>query len=400
MKTNNKKNFFYFAFLIEDDRPGYKEKVHGQAKAISQKYTTILFTRSKKGIYIYTYENRELIGKEEKVLNKRRLKKERNVVDETLALIKFCKYINVEIRKFDGSYVYIRRNVPNTPIIINFIKKLKRQRNYIIYEYPTYPWDEEYMPIKEKRFKIKLFYLSEKLTDKYLQKYVDLFTYIGEYNGIDERYIRIQNGGDSSNYPLHNKVNKNNNEVNLIGVAFVKYVTGYDLVIDALYQYYNSKNHDRKVTFTIVGSIDVGLDLKRKVEELNLSEYVFFSGEKSGEELNQLINNADIGVNVLRIKNILIDSTAATTLKTIEYTYRGLPQIAQLPLMVDCGNADVPSFVYIYNGQIDIQEVVDFYDNLEVTSREIREYAEKHMSWDRIMDVIIKEVGKKEAYYE
>ena len=77
------KNILYISFLNEDIRPGYKKKIHSQAKAFSELgYNSYLLIVNKTGFNLYSFrENSERI-KRRIPSKKKRYKEERNVYDE------------------------------------------------------------------------------------------------------------------------------------------------------------------------------------------------------------------------------------------------------------------------------------------------------------------------------
>lgn len=390
------KNILYVSFLNEDIRPGYKIKIHSQCKAFANLgWNSFLFIENKDGFVLYTF------NKGESVLcsyqdYKRKLENERNILDEAFLFSIFCKRLLIIIDNYDIEYIYMRRIVPITPKLIGLLRKLKKRDIPVIYEYPTLPWENE-MKVK-KTIVRKLFYVMDKVQYNRLIKMVSKITYIGRYEGNNSKFIQIQNGGFAENYPCVNH-NQTNEDFIMIGVSQINRVNGYDLIIDALHEYYKN-NPSRKIYFYLVGNMmsdTLRIELESKVQEFSLDQYVKFFGLKTGEELNEIYNKASVAINSLKLEEMagMDTSIGVATLKTVDYTFRGLPQVATAPLMINGKDADKPEFLYIVKDKynIDLNNIVEFIDSLEMSSEEIRKYAINHMSWDiilkRVLDTVL-----------
>ncbi len=382
------KKLVYITFLNEDLRPGYKNKVHGQVRAFHKLgCDTELFICSDSTIRKYKVDENKSILVYEKAFKHKRKNTERNIYDEFFNFVEFSAFIIEYLKNNEVKYVYMRRIIPLNNRVIRMLKVCHKKETKVIYEYPTLPWGEEVKQNPTTGLKMKFFYLMEQIYYKSLQKYVDCFTYIGRYDGKDGRYLQIQNAGCPDDYPIVEK-KQTSEDIRMLGVAHVGYWTGYDLMIEALAEYYKS-SPTKIVYFDIVGTVDPSLKLEEKVKKLGLSKYVLFHGMKIGYELDDFFNNADIGVNVLRLDSKSRKLEAMATLKTIEYTFRGLPQIATLPFQIDCTQKDNPDFLLIVKGEsIDLQSIVDFVMQTK-DSQMIRDYAIKHMSWENVMKSVL-----------
>ena len=153
-------------------------------------------------------------------------------------------------------------------------------------------------------------------------------------------------------------------------------------MIEALGDYYKN-NPNREVHFDLVGTTNNPGAYIELIKQSGVEQYVHMHGFKVGDELDDLINNADIGVNALRVSEGQ-KKGGLTTLKTVEYTYRGLPQINAAPLQIDGDGVDIPDFIFYVEDKIDISKIVCFYENLEITPNQIREYAINHFSWEAV----------------
>ena len=371
----------YLTFLNEDIRPGYKLKIHSQLKGFFELgFTPYLIIVSNNGIKKYGYLN----GKEVELCTHgfytHRKKVERNVRDEFLLFFQWIKIVKKEIDIVSPDCVYIRRIVPIMPNFINLLSDLRKRGIKIIYEYPTWPWDSEVKKNPSKNFKTYLFFFMDKIQINRLLSKVDLITYMGIYKGNSDKFIAINNCGDAERITIPAFPKRRTNEIHMIGVAHVSYLHGYDIIIDAMEKYYNM-HPKQKVFFDIVGSVPISLNLEKEVKNKGLSKYVKFWGIQTGKELDHLYASADLGINALRFSEEVYQKRGVTTLKTVEYTFKGLPQISSAPFALSGGKTDTPEFLYVVRESLDINDIVNFLNNLHIDKNEIRQYAIKNMSW-------------------
>lgn len=261
--------------------------------------------------------------------------------------------------------------------IASYINKLNTK---LIYEYPTFPIK------REKQFSIlrqMYLYYSDWL-QKTIDNKVDLFVMIGEdaggsYKGIPA--VNITNGIDITDINLRQRSN-DEEEVHILALASMSYWHGYDRIIKSLAEY----NGEQPVTIHMVGGNDGGSleEWKELSKKLGLEEKVIFHGPKSGDELEEMFNHCDIGVNSLGMYRKGFKMTSE--LKTREYAARGLPFICSVedPALI---NADNPLWYQVSNDDNvpDMQGIVDFTLRMKEDSqcaKKLRTYAVEHMTWE------------------
>ena len=393
IEVNNVKKFLYTSFLNEDIRPGYKNKIHSQAKSfVDLGFDSKLFIVKNDCLCLYSFDkNKKEIIEREYQFWKKRSKKERNIQDEFILFKQYIEIIYEIINEYSIKIIYIRRIVPITLKLLKLLNYLKKKGIYIIYEYPTFPWKSEMKIIKYKNLKNFVFYLIDSLLYKFLINKVDLITYIGTCENSCKKFVKIVNAVDVENYPIQKKPFRGLKEINLIGVAYVSFVHGYDKIIYGLKTYYES-SPTVNVFFHIVGNINENLRLKELVENLGLEKYVLFYGHLEGKDLDEIYVKADIAVNGLRIKELNNKLKGCITLKTGEYLARGLPQISDLPYELPDGKIDKPEFLYLIEDEkeyVDIEKVVKFYDSLTSTAENIRNYTRLKLSWKETFKPVI-----------
>ena len=283
--------------------------------------------------------------------------------------------------------LYVRYNRGANPLFVKLFKDLKMLGMTIFLEIPTYPYDKEL--ISKSRFDYIITAIEKKYRRK-LAKYIDRIVTFSQDNFIwDVPTIKILNGVDTNSIPL--KKETHTASITLIGVASILFWHGYDRVIEGLRLYYNA-NPKTKVYFNVVGG-NMGnenyLNLKQKVNQLNLDNYVKFFGELKGKQLDAIFDISDIGVGSLGRHRTGIYTFQA--LKNVEYAIRGIPFIysENSPLfdneayVMHCPPDDSP---------INIMGIVDFYNMLSMTPAEIRQNCQsKGVSWDEQFKIITTE---------
>lgn len=387
------RKFLYISFLNEEIRPGYKNKIHSQAKSfVDLGFDSKLFIVKNDCLCLYSFDNnkKEIIEKEYPFW-KQRSKQERNIKDELTLFKQFVNIVYEIIDECSIDLIYIRRIVPITFKLLKLLDYLKSKGIYTIYEYPTFPWKPEMKIVKYRSLKNFMFYSIDSFLYRFLTNKVNLITYIGNYKKNSKKFFKIINAVDIENFPIQKNSLKKSKEINLIGVAHVTFAHGYDKIIYGLRTYYESCP-TINVFFHLVGNINENLGLKELVQNLGLEKYVFFYDYVDGKDLDQIYEKADIGVNGLRAKELYNSLKGNITLKTGEYLARGLPQISDLPYELPDGRIDKPEFLYIVNTfekEVNIKKVINFYNSLSCEPEKIRQYAKDNLSWKMVFRPII-----------
>ncbi len=294
---------------------------------------------------------------------------------------KLIKYILEEEIKV----IYIRYTHIANPSFIKFFKILKEKNIKIILEVPSYPYDLEYMNVS---LLAKLKHSIEKIYRVKMKGYVDrIITFSEDKEIFGIKTISINNGISLEDISIIEKdEKKDKNKINFIGVAGVSFWHGFDRMLLAMVEYYK-RNPKKEVIFHIVGDGDKKvIDLLKKiVKDNNLEKYVIFYGYKSGKELDEIYNKADIAVGCLGIFRKKIYKSC--TLKVREYCAKGLPFI-----MGEEDTCIKEVFMYkIINDEtiFDIEEIIEWYNNLKVSAEEIREYTKNNLTWDIQMKKVV-----------
>lgn len=382
----------YITNILEDILSGYNEKVYAQSKAFSNfGIETYLYISSTKSVILYKIKDDKLVkiheknykydfyNKYERILNRITIKRYREFIN---GIYTVCNLVNPDV-------IYIRRICPLTNKLINCISYLKEKGKMVIYEYPTFPWEEEMT--KDKNY---LRYILDKIHYTKLISLIDIITVIlGKNQKLPSKFVEITNGIDIRK--INSKIiTKYDNKINLIGIAHLQYWHGYDRIIKGMKYYYDKKSEDKiSVYFHIVGDGAQLANLKKLVDNYNLNNYVIFHGSKIGTELDELVNKCNIGIGSLG--NHRKGLTKDSALKNREYCARGLPFV--IASDDDGFNKD---FKYILKVEpdespVDINRIIEFYDFIKNDNyvENMRNYAEENLTWNAVMKPVINTIN-------
>lgn len=291
----------------------------------------------------------------------------------------------VHYAKHEGIDVLYLRSFHNAnPFTTNLVKKIHKLGVKIIFEIPTYPYDQEYATLKEK-FQI----ITDKLFRKQFCKYVDrIVTFSNDKTIFDRPTIRISNGINFNSIPLRTlPAYRKENEIHLIAVAEIHFWHGFDRLIHGLGKYYQA-NTSTQVYLHLVGDF-FGTREKEEIltpiKTYGLGKHVICYGNQSGEALNNIFNQCDFAIGSLARHRSGI--THIKTLKNREYAARGFGFIyseidddfEQMPYIMKVPADETP---------IDIIQLIKFYDNLSISPEEIRSSI-KHLSWEEQMKKVL-----------
>jgi len=387
-----KRSIVYVAYIIDELCSGISEKVKSQCFALENMGFQVYLYISKIDKCIFYKINKgkinEVSSRKYKFPFLMPLPKDKNIfkiferkLHAYIRMDEYFKYLH-DIDLFKNSkIIYLRRVVPITNILISFLKKIRKDNKIIIYEYPTYPWENEMIKCKK--------YFTYALDKFYYKKLIYLVDYIpvmlGKQINLPNKFISITNGIDINNIPKK----KNNyyckkKKYHMLGLANVQYWHGYDRLIKGIADYYNNSYFKNEVYFHVVGKGDQICNLKLLVKKYKLEKYILFYGHKSGKELDNLFNLCQVGIGSLgdHRKGLYINCS----LKSREYCARGIPFITSSSYL------DFPEkypYIKIFPADesvINIREIINFYIDIENRFpnyiSDIRNYTEKNLSWE------------------
>lgn len=306
----------------------------------------------------------------------------------------FDKYLYrdfLKVIKSDVEFIYVRHIRPSNAGLLWFFEKIKKEipQVKIIYEIPTFPYDNE---VNGLRGKVGL--AIDKLYREKLKKYVDIITTYSEDNiiwGIPT--LQLQNGVDCASIPVVVPHDGKNDQLRFVAVAQFSLWHGYDRLLEGINLYKNKYCGKYNIEIDLVGDGPLLNTYQKMVEKYDLNKAVHFHGLKSGQELTDIFNNADIAVCSLGChrKNLFLSSE----LKSREYLARGLPIVTSTK--IDVVPDDFPYCLRVPedDSPIDINAIISFYEsNIKSRSQEalhleIRKFAEEKCDMDVTMKPVL-----------
>lgn len=374
--NQEKKIILYLIFVVLEPNSGITNKILSQQRAFAENgYNCCLgHPVYENGKWKYLIEGQPIAEFGKGIIGK---------IKSRLFLKPIYNWI--ELHSKDIEFIYIRYTQFANLAFCKLFRKVNKLGLKIVLEIPTYPYDKEIAPVGTMA---KLNYFVEKKSrDKLFGSVFRIATYSKDNEIAGTKTIKIFNSVDLEQIPLKKINHKNNDEINLIGVASIEFWHGYDRMIDGLIEYYKSKPN-KIVKFHIVGGNPgnrVVPQLQKKIKNSGMEEFVIFHGQKSGIQLDDVFENCDIAIGSLgrhRTGNHQMQS-----LKNIEYASRGIPFIySENNEIFDDKN-------YILkmssdDSPIEVQKIVDFFNNSMLNPEEIR-YSVKDYTWKNQMNKII-----------
>ena len=167
-------------------------------------------------------------------------------------------------------------------------------------------------------------------------------------NGIDFDMVTVrmpEEGGDV---------------IHMLAVAGFTKAHGYDRMLVGLGKYYQNGG-TRKVVFHLVGAGEPENQYRNIVQKYRIEEHCVFHGVKRGQELDQVYNYCDLGVESLGdFRNGI---KISSSLKSREYVAKGLPFITACKSDIFEGEEYILQ-IPADESPVNISDVVNFYDRL------------------------------------
>jgi len=383
-------NLLYSAFIREDsESKGFLKKIISQSIVFKKEFENVyLYISRKEEAVLYKVEGDDKLEIQTFKYNKFSSFKEGSRIRKIRSFLRynsFLKYLNEIIHLYKIDILYMRNSLPTKKMMTI----MKNKRLIKLFEYPTYPYEADYKNIQPKLNRI--FFVNDKL--RRIEDLVDLVVGMSTEKNlkVDEKFILINNGIqlDSVRVKKQNK----KNYLNLLSIANVGFWHGYDRIIKGLYEYYKT-NPEKEIYYHCVGEGSDLENLKTLVRELSLEKYVIFHGTKTGEDLDEVVDECDIALGSLGFHRIGL--TDGTPLKAREYCARGIP------FVIAYEDWDFPeTFPFVYripkdDTPVDVSQVIKWHENLIKEhpnySMEMRKYAEENLSWDAKMKPVIEKI--------
>lgn len=258
-------------------------------------------------------------------------------------------------------FVYIRRTYVDRDYL-RFLSEIHKRWSdcKIIVEQPVYPYDRDML---RSPYTV-LHYIKELLYRKHYKDNIDIFvTYSDDDEILGVPTIRTMNGVNvDSIIPVNPKEEYDPNVIKIVAVATLIAHHGYERIIKGVYDYYNNGG-TRNIVIDIVGEGTEKKKYQKLVDKYNLKNHFVFHGAKYGEDLNELYNNADIGLNALGAYKEGVRKLC--TIKAREYLAKGLPVILGCEDNAFTGEVEKYGIVFENNSStISVEKICDYLDQL------------------------------------
>ena len=296
------------------------------------------------------------------------------------------KTIARHVTQQDYGFVWMRMTLI-TPWLAGFIRRLRKglKKGKLILEYGSYPFANELSATRRRWYRLN------RGSEERAHTYADfMITYCGQeaIDGVPN--IPINNGFDVSSVPVvPTKSLAAGDALRLICVSSLKKWHAYDRLIEGMHMYLKNKPI-RNIHLDIVGDGPEMEKLQRLVVTYNLSDHVTFHHFRTGADLDKIYAQSHLAIGTLGFhrKGGKNDSS----LKNREYFGRGLP------FVLSTEDKDMPHglpfVLYVLAGEdpVAIQDVIrfaeDIYTDYDI-NKNIRAYAEEHISWKSKTKVVL-----------
>ena len=287
--------------------------------------------------------------------------------------------------------LYIRRLGIWDREAVKFFQTLKKSNPQIkiVLEIPTYPYDGEI----KRNWKGYPLLWKDIYNRRHIYTFIDRIATLSddkEIFGIPT--VAIGNGIDIDKIRPRKITIRNEETIHCIAVALFAWWHGYDRFIEGMKIYYDS-NPSRKMIFHLVGHGSEFGRYQKMVAEYGLREYVIFHDQQTGEALDAIYDQCNLGIASLGCYRKGLNETQE--LKSREYLAKGLPFVSSVKI------SDIPDedkdniYMQVSNNDspIDIGNILEFYDRIysegaEQVNKRLRQFAKDHFS----MEVAMKEV--------
>lgn len=289
------------------------------------------------------------------------------------------EYMLKDLKKYDFAYIRFSRGDLQ---YYNLIKLLSKNGIKVIIEIPTYPYKQQYNYLNIKHL---LYAFLDILIWKKIKKYIYRIAVTSNIEYIEGvKCINIFNGIDINTLSV-NKSKYDGKTINMVGIANISKWHGYDRIIRGMNSFYN-KNNSHKVKFYLIGEGNEKQNLINLVGDLNLENVVEFLGVKTGDELNKELDRMHIGISSLALFRA---GGGHDPIKTKEFIGRGMPVVLGYNDKLVDMNLSYVMKVEEDDSEIDINNIIYKYDNMNCNKDEIRKYAEENLSWTSQISKIV-----------
>lgn len=321
---------------------------------------------------------------------------ERSLVERIVGLFPGCsirRNYSQALESIDNpAFLYVRRTVADKAYV-GFFRHVKHKfpNCKIIIEIFTYPYDKDDFG----KWSAWPFYLKEIMYRRQLKRYVDRFvTYTQDKEIFGVPTICTLNGINVESIPMV-QGEYHENQLTMIGVAYMQRQHGYERVLEGLYHYYQNWDGKYQVYLYLVGDGPEKSKYQSLVEKYQLEEYVVFYPTTTGEDLDRLYDKAEIALNAFGWYKVGCYD-AISTLKIRESFAKGMPIISGSPIDILDENGKYAVIFPNDKSPIEIYKVIEYYEKLKKengtklnVALELRQFAVEHASMEVVMQPIV-----------
>ncbi len=284
-------------------------------------------------------------------------------------------------------FIYFRKETVIDWRMILFLKRLKKNGNPVVFmEIPTFPYDGEFGKSLRSRITLSIDHYFRKK----LHRYIDRIVVTGCDAGTQFEKVKticVVNGIDLKTVPVRD-YKPHGNCINLTCVAKFSPWHGYERLIKGLYDYYRNRGDVVPVKLLMVGD-GVEKDFYQSlVRDYHLEEHVQFLGKLTGENLEDIYNQTDIGICSLGRYKSGIDIIG--DLKSRDLMAKGIPMVCgcQIDILKD-REFKYALFIPNNDSTVSIPSVLSFYQKITSEkpvadiSKYIRDEAERLIDYSR-----------------
>lgn len=301
--------------------------------------------------------------------------------------IRNAKKVVGEVRKSGDCIVYLRHtNASPGLVLFHLVIRMLKNVKFIYLEIPTWPYQHEKTLSVFDRFCLPLIGL-------FVNKIVT-FGSLSKIAGVDT--INITNGVSINDAPIAPLSATSNLPFKFIFVGQLHSWAGIDRFLIGLADYLVKGNVIVDCALDVVGEGLMMETWKELSEKLCLQEFVTFHGNCSGDSLNNIFKNANVGVgNLANHRRKLIENA---DLKNRDYCMRGIPFIVANADSAFPDNFPFWKRIPANDSPVNVQEVMDFYANVAISEPEFQNSMRKHaierFSWQAAMRPLIEDLER------
>lgn len=297
-------------------------------------------------------------------------------------------------------FIYARRTVADRAYV-NFWKEIKKKypRCKIIVEIFTYPYDKDDF----EKWNAWPFYIKELIYRRKLKKYVDRFvTYSNDDIIFDIPTIRTTNGVNIDDVSIING-DFPQNQLTIIGVAYMQRQHGYERIIKGMGEYYQQGKNYYKIFLKLVGDGPEKKRYQELVRKYGLAEYVKFYPTTTGKQLDKLYDQSELALGVFGMYKVGYEGPVGA-IKTRECLAKGIPIVSGSPVDV---MDDDSKYIKIFpndDSTVNMKEIIDFYETLRKEegskrklAEKLRNFARQHVSMEVVMKPIEDYINEEDA---